>query len=120
MLFALRTRAIGLLATQVQLAAGLGADGVVLWGASSDYHGSGCAMVAGELSDFAGDTMDECVHNRIACSAAKCSGHGRCIDYSEAALLQTCLESSSAKRVTVTCRCDPGYSGPSCAESRSK
>ena len=27
------------LATQVQLAAGLGAEGVVLWGASSDYHG---------------------------------------------------------------------------------
>jgi len=106
----------GLLATQVQIAAGLGADGVVLWGSSGDYHGNGCTVVAGELESFAGDTMDTCAMNRINCSRSECNGHGRCVDYDAANLEEICLSDATS---TATCRCDVGYAGDKCEQNAS-
>lgn len=85
----------GMLATQVQIAAGMGAEGVILWGASSDYHGDGCAAIEGAVLAL-GPTMRECIHNRAACSKEHCRGTGRCADYSPANLLGTCLGNANA------------------------
>ena len=104
----------GILAAQVQLAAGMGVAGVILWGASEDYHGNGCRTVAAELTSFAGATMQKCIANRAACATVHCSGNGRCVDYFPKTLLQTCL----VPRGT-TCRCDYGHSGADCSSTSS-
>jgi hyaluronoglucosaminidase len=100
----------GVLAAQIQVAAGLGAEGVILWGASKDYHGDGCATLQAELTGFAGTTMRECVANREECRKQHCSGHGRCVDYIEPRLMQTCLSAAQ----TTECRCDAGFIGDNC------
>ena len=100
------------LATQVQVAAGLGAEGIILWGASNDYHGNGCATIEKDLVSLAGPTMQKCMENRAACAAAHCSGHGRCVDFTLERLEETCLSEAPA---SVSCRCDQGHSGTDCA-----
>ena len=101
----------GVLASQIQVAAGLGAEGVILWGASKDYHGDGCTVLEQKLTDFAGPTMKECIVNRQECREKHCSGHGRCVDYSEPRLLQTCLTPAQ----TTMCRCDDGFAADDCS-----
>ena len=46
----------------------------------------------------------------VACSAAHCSGHGRCKHVPETKL------QSTAGAVAATCVCFEGFSGPACAE----
>ena len=43
-----------MLAAQVQVAAGLGADGVILWGSSGDYHSTTAAAATATFSDGGG------------------------------------------------------------------
>lgn len=100
------------LATQIQLAAGLGAEGVILWGSSSDYHGGGCAMIEQQLKSFAGATVEKCILNREACASEHCSGHGRCVDVGLQPLDETCTNPPEAG---VACRCDLGFAAPNCA-----
>ena len=104
----------GILAAGIQVAAGLGAEGLVLWGSTEDYappHGS-CGLVEGALNASGGALVRGCVRNRAECAARLCSGHGRCVDYSAARLEQTCLEDPPAS--AVRCRCDQGFSGARC------
>ena len=109
----------GQLAAGIQLAAGLGAEGVVLWGSSGDYQAcapAGCALVRHMLDSSAGPLVRACVANRDACAAAHCSGRGRCVDYTNASRLeQTCLGDVPPSHVAVACRCDRGYGGERCA-----
>lgn len=110
----------GQLAAAIQVAAGLGAEGVVLWGSTSDYTcaPNGCALVKHVLDDTAGPLIRACVADRDACAAAHCSGRGRCVDYTADRLEQTCLPGSPAP--TVGCRCDAGYRGARCEEAPSR
>lgn len=103
----------GILAAQIQVAAGLGAEGVILWGASKDYHGNGCTVLQAELTGFAGPTMKKCIANRQECSTKHCSGNGRCVDYTEQRLMQTCLTPAP----TTSCRCNDGFAGADCSSS---
>lgn len=108
----------GVLAAQVQVAAGLGAEGVILWGASSDYHKNGCATIEAELTNFAGPTMQACIANRDTCTATHCSGHGRCVDYAPERLIETCVSEVDHRHKSKwvrTCRCDYGFSGDDCS-----
>ena len=100
------------LAEQVQLSAGLGVDGIILWGASEDYTQKGCIMVGSELNTFVGPTIAKCLANRAECSTVHCSGHGNCVDYDPATLERTCLDPPEATRLT--CRCKDGYVGAAC------
>jgi hypothetical protein len=101
------------LAEQVQLSAGLGVDGIILWGASEDYTSKGCRMVAAELKSFVGATVAKCLANRAACSAQHCSNKGNCVDYDPANLESTCIAQPAT--ANLTCRCKGGYIGPTCA-----
>jgi hyaluronoglucosaminidase len=105
------------LASGIQIAAGLGAEGLVLWGSTSDYTCApdGCALVGNTLDTVAGPLISKCVANRQACSAASCNGNGRCVDYAEERLLETCI--SSAPPDAVRCRCDVGFAGDRCNET---
>jgi hypothetical protein len=103
----------GILAAQVQAVAGLGAEGVILWGSSGDYHGSGCKLIEDELVAFAGSTMAKCVQNRETCAKEHCSGHGRCIDYRPDALEMTCVTKPTA--ADVSCRCERPFKGADCS-----
>eukprot|EP00729_Bicosta_minor_P025414 gene25414-15905_t len=106
------------LAEQVQLPAGMGVDGIILWGSSSDYHGNGCAMIEQELTAFAGPVVAQCSADRAACARTRCSGNGRCVDYNPATLESTCIGSGSAlASSSATCRCNPGFAGNSCENS---
>ena len=112
------------LATQIQIAAGLGAEGIILWGSSADYatgcgqrepHGpaaGSCMQVAKELESVAGPLVFSCQQNRNACRATHCSGHGRCIDYNgEASQLESvCLTTLPV----LSCRCDTDWLGADC------
>ena len=102
------------LATQVQIAAGLGADGVIMWGASADYHNNGCATIEAELQTFAGPTILRCIRDREACAAAHCHGRGRCVDYAASRLEQTCQGTTLINGAVPACRCDVGFGGNAC------
>lgn len=81
----------------VHTAAGLGVDGLILWGASADYKTcAGCALVRKQLEQAAGPMIRECVIDRDTCAHRHCSAHGRCVDGAAA------------------CRCEAGYSGDHC------
>jgi hyaluronoglucosaminidase len=103
----------GVLAAQIAVAAGMGAEGVILWGAHANYAGGGCAVVQQELTSFAGPTMKTCIANRVKCATTHCSKNGRCVDYSPDRLMQTCM--SEAAAVTTSCRCDDGFTGKDCS-----
>lgn len=103
------------LAEQLQLSAGLGVDGIIVWGSSSDYDGGGCSMVDAELRTYAGNVVKQCIANRAACSATHCDGHGNCVDYNPNYLEETCIDATHA--APVTCRCKNGYAGPNCTQS---
>ena len=104
-----------MLATQIQIAAGLGTEGIILWGASSDYssgcekHG-GCDIVNEELKNVAGPLIKTCIENRNNCRQIKCSGHGRCVDYEVNRLENICITNN----FNINCRCDYGWRGTTC------
>mmetsp|Transcript_9926 Transcript_9926/g.25446 ORF Transcript_9926/g.25446 Transcript_9926/m.25446 type:complete len:424 (+) Transcript_9926:48-1319(+) len=103
----------GQLACAIQIPAGLAADGVILWGSSSDYANcADCGVVASELATPAGPLIHDCVANRQTCAVTRCSGHGRCADYSSFTQLETVC--TGGHQGAVVCRCDPGYGGDRC------
>lgn len=106
----------GQLAAGIQVAAGLGAEGVALWGSTEDYScaAGGCAQVKKVLDATAGPLVRQCVANREACAAARCGGRGRCVDYTADRLVETCLSDAPA----VACRCDAGFEGVRCEVKR--
>jgi len=101
------------LAEQIQMPAGMGVDGVILWGSSNDYHGNGCAALSKEMATV-GPIVEKCIANRAACAAKKCNGNGRCVDYNNQTLERTCLDAIDGHS-NATCRCSPGYGGDGCA-----
>ena len=106
------------LATQIQIAAGLGAEGVILWGSSADYSngcGGSCQAVAKQLKNVAGPLISTCKTNRDNCRTKRCSGHGRCIDYRSDPDLPQEFEMVCLQQLPVlSCRCDAGWSGTKC------
>ena len=102
----------GIVAAQIQVAAGMGAEGVILWGASSDYRGDGCGEIEEVLTGFAGPTVQTCIANRAACAAQHCHGRGRCVDYDPSRLAETCVVDDAP---AVACRCDAGSAGADCS-----
>ena len=126
----------GDLATQIQLAAVMGAEGVILWGSSGDYHSGtpGCAAIEQNIVGISGPAIKSCLVNRTACAATDCSGHGRCNEYGAANFSASPLPSlqdlctalpvwplgrrgSTDESVDVgtPCRCDAGYTGKDCS-----
>lgn len=105
----------GQLACAIQISAGVGADGVILWGSSGDYKNcTDCGVVAKELETVAGPLISTCSANRDACAAQRCNGHGRCVDYTRFDELLTTCATKSTFGSPLTCRCDPGYGGAAC------
>ena len=110
-----------MLATQIQIAAGLGTEGIILWGASSDYSSGcekngGCDIVNNELKTVAGPLIKTCIENRNNCRQNECSGHGRCVDYDMKRLEKICITSNNnrSSNNNMNCHCDYGWSGNSC------
>lgn len=107
------------LATQVQLVAALGVEGVILWGSSDDFQDrASCEIIEKVITGFAGDAIGACVADRERCAASLCSGKGRCVD--NAALELSSLSSlcvAGATAWNATCRCDFGSAGDDCSLS---
>jgi hypothetical protein len=103
----------GILAAQVQVPAALGVEGVILWGSSSDYHQAGCQMIEDEITGFAGPTIAQCIQNRELCAKQHCSGHGRCVDLDESALVSNCITATAT--AAASCRCSQSYKGEACS-----
>ena len=125
------------LATQVQIAAGLGVEGIILWGSSTDYAAGcqqgrelypakrttanttispvagSCQQVASELELVAGPLISSCKQNRNACRSMHCNGHGRCVDYNgePSQLEKVCL---TTNLTILSCHCDAGWLGRDC------
>ena len=101
------------LTASIQAPAAMGADGVFLWGSSSDAHVSGYSdTITTFLKDTAGPLMEKCSADRARCATALCSGHGRCSNYDAAHPERGCEPPEDA--TTVTCLCDAGWQGPTC------
>ena len=101
------------LTASIQAPAAMGADGVFLWGSSSDAHVSGYSdTITTFLKDTAGPLMEKCSADRAQCATALCSGHGRCSNYDAAHPERGCEPPEDA--TTVTCLCDAGWQGPTC------
>jgi parallel beta-helix repeat protein len=72
------------LAASVTVPAAMGADGVILWGSSSDVHpvnGTSTCTLCGRIQTYltadAGPAMAACVDDRQQCRTTECSGHGQ-------------------------------------------
>ena len=102
-----------------------GADGVVAWDCPGAFppacahNASLCRRNATKalITDVVGPIVKRLQDNVAACSAANCSGHGRC-------KVLPGLQPPSPLRVTQPaeegggqqCWCAPGFSGPACTE----
>ena len=111
-------------AATIQVAASLGAEGVILWGSGTDTdlcndisgcvkpNCSRCGVVAGFLNGIGGEVISSCVAQRAACAKARCSGHGRCVDSSQL-IEELCLEPGPSD--VGSCRCDVGWRDVNCS-----
>lgn len=72
------------------------ADGVVLWGAASDFKTTG--LMQQWLTSYGGKTMQASIKQQCSCSRTKCSGNGAC-------------DATGAG-----CECFAGYSGSACSK----
>ena len=124
------------LSTQIQIAAGLGVEGIILWGSSADYAAGcqqeeqhddvvsavvspvagSCQQVASELEQVAGPLISTCKKNRNFCRHLHCSDHGRCVDYNgEPGQLEiVCLTTTLP---ILSCHCDVGWLGVNCGSN---
>ena len=104
----------GDLVASVMAPASMGVDGLIMWGSSSDVHNcSDCGVVERWLAGPAGAAIKRCVADRQACAAARCSGHGKCVDYEPSDPMASCQYESDSD--APSCICDPGYTGSACA-----
>ena len=104
------------LTASVQVPAAMGADGVILWGASADAHVSGYSQtINGFLKSTAGPLITKCAADRAQCASALCSGHGRCSNYDADHPEKGCSPPESAD--SVVCVCDAGFAGAKCDKS---
>jgi len=97
--------------------------GAVLENTAHSYMECGnkglCDRGSGECDCFAGYEGAAC--QRASCPDPQCSGHGTCqsaaelaaSDYNNVYLLWD-------KDVTMGCKCEPGYTGPTCSEKQCK
>lgn len=107
------------LAATIQLPAALGADGVILWGSSSDVRNcSECQVIESYIESTGGPRVQKCIENRAKCSKTYCNGHGHCQDWSadmnveDACMTQTTLDNRETS--VPSCRCFAGWSGDGC------
>ena len=97
----------------VRVPAAMGADGIILWGASADAHAAGYAeTVLAFLNQSVGPLLEACAAERAACSASACSAHGRCSSYEPAHPDRGCTPASPT--AAGTCLCDAGWRGERC------
>jgi hypothetical protein len=101
------------LSASVRTPAAMGADGVFMWGSSSDAHVSGYSKTITDfLTSTVGPLFEKCIADRAQCAAALCNGHGRCSDWDPAHPEKGCEPPEDAS--TVTCLCDAGWKGAKC------
>nr|XP_025843274.1 hyaluronidase-3 isoform X1 [Vulpes vulpes] len=106
----------------IGVSAALGAAGVVLWG---DLSFSSSEEKCWHLRDYLVDTLGPYVINvtraAIACSHQQCHGHGRCA-WQDGGQLEAFLhlqpDGSPGAWESFSCRCYPGWAGPTCQEPR--
>ena len=102
------------LTASIRTPAAMGADGIIIWGSSSDAHVSGYdGTITSFLRSTVGPLIETCAANRAQCATAFCSGHGRCSDYNADHPEQGC-ERLPASAADVTCLCDAGHQGATC------
>merc|ERR1719230_1650299 len=78
-----------------------------------------CDRKSGECDCFPGYAGAGC--QKAACADPTCSGHGTCMTAEELAMVDYGNEYNLwDKEVSMGCKCEPGYSGPSCAEKMCK
>ena len=105
------------LAASIVVPAGLGADGILIWGSSSDAHTPGYSQtIDSALQSTIGPLIKKCQATTLRCAAAMCSAHGRCSRYDPAAPDNGCADPSPGE--AVTCICDAGWSGAKCSQQR--
>ena len=118
------------LAATIQVPAGLGAEGVILWGSGDDTclcsPDEGCltpicprcGVVEGFLRGRGGQVMEACIAQRELCAQHRCSGHGRCVDKPPGGVETLCLAPPPGvgedHGAGGSCRCDVGWSGSDC------
>lgn len=91
----------------------MGADGIILWGSSSDAHVSGYDTTINKfLEGTVGPLLKGCEADRAQCAAAFCSAHGQCSNYDAGAPETGCKAPLSAG--SVSCVCDDGWHGSKC------
>ena len=101
------------LAASVVVPAGMGADGIIIWGSSEDAHVGGYSgTITSFLEAAVGPLIEGCAAHTAQCAAALCSGHGRCSSFDPAAPEKGCLPPASP--ADVKCVCDDGWTGPKC------
>lgn len=102
------------LSASVRTPAAMGADGIFMWGSSSDAHVGGYAKTITDfLTSTVGPLIEKCSADRAQCAAALCNGHGRCSNWDPAHPEKGCEPPEDAS--LVTCLCDAGWTGPKCA-----
>ena len=107
------------LLASIAVPAGLGADGVLIWGASSDARVEGYSQtITSALQSTVGPLIKRCQAGALQCAAAVCSAHGRCSRYDAAAPEKGCAGPSPGD--AVACNCDKGWSGATCSTQQAK
>ncbi|XP_047705635.1 hyaluronidase-3 [Prionailurus viverrinus] len=106
----------------IGVTAALGAAGVVLWG---DLSFSSSEEKCWHLHDYLVGTLGPYVINvtraAITCSHQRCHGHGRCARQDGGqleAFLHLQPDGSPGAWESFSCRCYPGWAGPTCQEPR--
>ncbi|XP_076985332.1 hyaluronidase-3 isoform X2 [Tamandua tetradactyla] len=103
------------------VSAALGAAGVVLWGDLSFSSSEECWRLHDYVVHILGPYVTNVTRAAMACSLQQCHGHGRCAQRNPGrleAFFHLQPDGGPGAWESYSCRCYPGWTGPSCQEPR--
>jgi hyaluronoglucosaminidase len=101
------------LTASVRTPSSMGADGIIIWGASSDARVTGYSnTIESYLKTTVGPLIEKCSITRAKCATDFCNGHGRCSNFDANNPENGC--ELVHKGVQVKCLCDAAYQGTNC------
>ena len=104
------------LAASVRVPAAAGADGIIIWGSSSDAHAPNYEHVLSAfLNSTLGPLLEACEGERARCARTHCRDHGRCASYDAAHPELGCIDAKMDATAPV-CLCDSEWSGIDCGD----